>query len=147
MAALGIAGSGNITKGSGPPVTAAAAPASPSPSPSPSPSSSLSGPVGTDPRGDKMSVTLTLMIDPAQGADQFTTSDNGNRLVGAVFSIKGISGTFSDDANSDAALIGSRGQTYTADFDNIAGHTNFNSAEHNVGRATSPCAPSPSRCP
>ena len=32
-----------------------------------------------------MSVTLTQVIDPAQGADQFTTPDNGNRFVGAVF--------------------------------------------------------------
>ena len=72
------------------------------------------------------------MIDPAQGADQFTTPDNGNRFVGAVFTITGISGTFSDDANNDATLIGSNGQTYTADFDSIAGYTNFNNGEYTV---------------
>ena len=103
----------------------------------PSPSSSLAGPVGTvytvtDPSGNKMSVTLTKVIDPAQGADQFTTPDNGNRFVGAVFTITGISGTFSDDANNDATLIGSNGQTYTADFDSIAGYTNFNNGTYNV---------------
>jgi hypothetical protein len=72
------------------------------------------------------------VIDPAQGADQFTTPDNGNRFVGAVFTITGTSGTLSDDANNDATLIGSNGQTYTADFDSIAGYTNFNNGEYNV---------------
>jgi hypothetical protein len=86
----------------------------------------------TDQNGNKMSVALTRVIDPAQGADQFTTPDNGNRFVGAVFTIIGISGTFSDDANNDATLIGSNGQTYTADFDSIAGYTNFNNGVYNV---------------
>jgi hypothetical protein len=100
-------------------------------------SNSLSGPVGTvytvtDQNGNKISVTLTKVTDPAQGADQFTTPGSGNRFVGAVFTITGISGTFSDDANNDATLIGSNGQTYTADFDSIAGYTNFNNGEYNV---------------
>ena len=94
---LAIIGCGSITKASAPASTAprgagqhqrrvAVAVASPSPSPS----NSLSSPVGTiytvtDQSGNKMSVTLTQVIDPAQGADQFTTPDNGNRFVGAVF--------------------------------------------------------------
>jgi hypothetical protein len=41
----------------------------------------------------------------------------------------------SDDANNDATLIGSNGQTYTADFDSIAGYTNFNNGEYNVSAA------------
>ena len=72
------------------------------------------------------------MIDPAPGADQFTTAGNGDRFVGAVFTITGISGTLSEDANNDATLVGSNGQTYTADFDSIAGYTNFNSGMYNV---------------
>jgi hypothetical protein len=84
----------------------------------PSPSSSLAGPVGTsysvtDENGNEISVTLTRLISPAQGASQFSTPQNGDRFVGAVFTIGGISGTFSDDANNDATLIGSNGQTYT----------------------------------
>jgi hypothetical protein len=52
--------------------------------------------------------------------------------VGAVFSIKGVSRTFSDDANNDATLVGSNGQTYIADFNSIAGYTNFSSGVYNV---------------
>jgi hypothetical protein len=43
--------------------------------------------VGIWQSGDKMTVTLTKVIDPAQGADQFTTPGNGNRFVGAIFTI------------------------------------------------------------
>ncbi len=134
-AMLGIVGCSSIAKTSAPASKAAAASASTSATPSPS--NNLSGPVGTtytvnDQSGDKISVTLTQVIDPAQGADQFTTPANGNRFVGAVVRITGISGNFSDDANNDATLIGSNGQTYSADFNSIAGYTNFNSGEYNV---------------
>ncbi len=139
-AVLVIAGCGSITKAPAPASTALAALASPKAAAPPS--SGLSGPVGTvytvsDQSGNKMTVILIKMIDPALGADQFTTPGNGNRFVGAVFTITGISGTFSDDANNDATLIGSNGQTYTADFDGIAGYTNFNDGEYAVSAGES----------
>jgi hypothetical protein len=126
-AALAIAGCGSITRTPAPAGTKAA----------PSPPNSLSGPVGTvytvtGQSGDKMTVTLTKVIDPAQGAGQFTTPGNGNRFAGAIFTITGISGTLSDDADNDATLVGSNGQTWPAGFGSIAGYTNFNSGEYNV---------------
>jgi hypothetical protein len=140
-AMLGIAGCSSIAKTSTPAAhTAPAAPASSKAAPSPT--NSLSGPIGTsytvtDQSGNKITVTLTQVIDPAQGADQFTSPQSGNRFVGAAFDIKGTNGTFSDDANNDATLIGSNGQTYTADFDSIAGYTNFNHGEYSVSAGES----------
>lgn len=137
-AMLGLAACSSIAKTSAPSSKAPAALASPKETaPSASPSNSLSGPVGTayavtDQSGDKIRVSLTRVIDPAQGSDQFDTPNNGNRFVGTVFSITGISGNFSDDANNDATLIGSNGQTYSADFDSITGYTNFNGGQYNV---------------
>lgn len=98
---------------------------------------SLRGPVGTpftdtDSGGNVMSVTLTQIIDPAQGSDQFNTPNNGFRFVGAKFEITGVSGTFNNDANSDTVIVGSDGQSYTPDFDSIAGCTNFNHGEFTV---------------
>lgn len=88
-----------------------------------------------DSSGDSYRVTLVKVIDPAQGADQFTTPNNGNRFIGAVFTIKALTGSPRDeDANSDAALVGSNGQTYTPDFDNIAGYTNFNNGDITVAQ-------------
>jgi hypothetical protein len=51
------------------------------------------------------------------------------RFVAAVFTLTGVRGMPSDDANSAATLVGSNGQTYTASFDSVAGYTNFNSGE------------------
>lgn len=104
------------------------------PKPKPAP---LTGPVGTpytatDMDNNKMAVKLTKVMDPAKPADSYLGPDNGKRFVGAKFEIKGVSGTFDDDANSDAVAVGADGQTYQADFDDIAGCTNFNSGEFNV---------------
>lgn len=88
-----------------------------------------------DGSGDTYRVTLDKIIDPAQGADQFNQPDNGKRFVGAVFTILAVSGSPSnEDANSDAAIVGSNGQTYTADFDSIAGYTNFNDGQISVAQ-------------
>ena len=96
-----------------------------------------SGPLGTtftatDIDGNKMKVTLIKVIDPAQGSDEFTTPDNGKRFAAAEFRLTGLSGHMSDDANGDATLVGSNHQTYSADFDDIKGCTNFNSGEFSV---------------
>lgn len=88
-----------------------------------------------DSSGDTYRITLIKVIDPAHGADQFTTPTNGNRFVGAVFTVKALSGSPRDeDADSNAVLVGGNGQTYTADFSTIAGYTNFSSGVINVAQ-------------
>jgi len=85
-------------------------------------------------------VTLVKVIDPAQGTNQFFTPRAGNRFVGAEFVIKAVRSA-SDDANSDAVLIGSNNQTYTPDFYSIAGCTNFNEGSFTLapGQSTTGC--------
>lgn len=120
-----------------------AAPQQSSPSPSASPTQDTTGSVGdtfsvSDTSGDKYTVTLVKVIDPAQGSDQFNTPDNGNRFVGAVFTVTVTSGSLTDeDANSDASVTGSNSQTYTADFDTIADYTNFNGGDINLTQGQS----------
>lgn len=88
-----------------------------------------------DSSGDTYRVTLVKIIDPAQGADQFTTPDSGKRFVGAVFTIKALSGSpQNEDANNDAAVVGRNGQTYTADLGDIAEYTNFSNGSINVAQ-------------
>ncbi len=125
-----------------PAASAPAAKPKPKPKPASDSSTNLSGPVGTaftdtDDSNNKMAVKLTHVMDPAQGADEFNTPDNGNRFVGAKFKITGLSGTFSDDANSDAVLVGSNGQSYQPDFSDIRGCTNFNAGSYSVSPGTS----------
>jgi hypothetical protein len=71
-------------------------------------------------------VTLTKVIDPANGENQFTVPDAGQRFVGLVFRVEALTGSPQDeDANNDAVIIGGNGQNYSADFEGIAGYTNF----------------------
>lgn len=90
-----------------------------------------------DSQSNKGTVTLVQVIDPAQGSDSYTTPDAGKRFVGAKFTVAGTAGTLKDDANNDATLIGSDGQTYTADFNDIAGCTNFDGGSFTVASGSS----------
>jgi len=88
-----------------------------------------------DGSGNTYQITLAKVIDPAKGANQFSAPDSGKRLVGLVFRIKALSGSpQNEDANNDAALIGSNGQTYSADFVGIAGYTNFDTGVIHVAQ-------------
>ena len=79
-----------------------------------------------DGSGNLYRVTLAKVIDPAKGENQFTVPDSGKRFVGLVFRVKALTGSPQDeDANNDAVVIGGNGQNYSADFDGIAGYTNF----------------------
>jgi len=84
-----------------------------------------------DGSGDTYQVPLVKVVDPAQGAaGSYDTPDSGTRFVGAVFRITGVSGSpKGDDADNDAALVGSNGRTYTCDFNDIAGYGDFNDGE------------------
>jgi hypothetical protein len=89
-----------------------------------------------------LGVTLTQVIDPASGADQYTTADAGKRFVAVDLKITN-NGTaaFSDDANSDVTLIGTDNQSYTADFDSVSECTNFNSGQFTLspGESSTGC--------
>jgi hypothetical protein len=113
-------------------------------SPAAEPSSSepdLSGPLGSqyevttqDESGNdiKYDVTAVKLLDPARGSDEFEVPDSGKRFVGVKFEITGSGGYAHDNANSDALIQGSDGQTYDADFSSISAGTNFNSGDFGV---------------
>jgi len=88
--------------------------------------------------GQTYSVALKQVIDPAQGSDQFTTPDPGKRFVATLFTVTNT-GTkaLSGDANNDASVIGSDNQSYSADFNNVAECTNFNSGSVQLGAGES----------
>jgi hypothetical protein len=79
-----------------------------------------------DGSGNLYQVILAKVIDPAKGENQFAAPAAGKRFVGLVFRVKALTGSPKDeDANNDAVAVGSNGQNYAADFDGIAGYTNF----------------------
>lgn len=77
----------------------------------------------------KYSVTLDKLKQHAAPDNQFDTPPAGDHLAGAEFTIKGISGTDSDDANNDAAATGTDQQTYQTGVESLAAGTNFNSGQ------------------
>jgi hypothetical protein len=84
-AVAGSGGGGSNQASASAPVTSAR----PAASSARSQASSLSGPIGTvyqavDESGNKMTVELTRIIDPAHAASQFTAPGNGKRSAGAV---------------------------------------------------------------
>lgn len=90
-----------------------------------------------DQQGNPALITLVKLIDPATGANEASTPDAGKRFVGADFTIKNTgSASLTGDINV-AAVIGSDGQTYQADFSDIAGCTNFNSGQYTLAPAAS----------
>jgi hypothetical protein len=95
----------------------------------------------TDERGVPYAVTLSQLIDPAEGAD--IAPNSGDRYVAAVFVIADTSPSqsTSDDANSDASVVGSDNQTYSADFNDVNGCTNFNNGQYqlNPGQSSTGC--------
>jgi hypothetical protein len=83
-----------------------------------------------------------LIYDPAQGANEAYTPDAGKRFVAVDFSLHNISGsTISDDADSDASVVGTDSQVYTADFSQVSECTNFNAGEFTLtpGESESGC--------
>jgi hypothetical protein len=88
-----------------------------------------------DGSGNHYQVTLTKVIDPATGGNQLTVPDAGKRFVGLVFGVKALTGSPQDeDANNNAVILGSNGQSYAADFEGIAGYTNFDHGAIHVSK-------------
>jgi len=87
-----------------------------------------------DANGNTYRVTLVKVIDPAQGAGLFNAPDSGTRLVAAVFRITAVTGRPQEDADNDAGLVGSNGQTYLYSFDDIVGYTDFSNGVIQVGQ-------------
>lgn len=82
-----------------------------------------------------VSVTLVKVMDPATPATSFTTPGTGKRLVAAEFTVKDVgSKAVTGDANNDATLVGSNGQTYSPTFATIGGCTNFSSGQFQLAQ-------------
>ena len=88
------------------------------------------------------SLKMMLLRDPAKiicrtftGDSQFTVPGDGKRFVGLIFRVKALTGSpQNEDANNDAVVVGGNGRTYSADFDGIAGSTNFDQGTIHVAQ-------------
>jgi hypothetical protein len=140
IAAVSSNSPNGVSKSSTPPAAKAGTKASSNPSPEPA-SNSTTGPVGTtftvtDTNDNgatvKYSVTLVKVIQHAQPDNSFDTAPAGDHLAAAEFTIKGLVGDDQDDANNDAAAVGTDSQTYQTGLEGLAAGTDFNGGQFNT---------------
>lgn len=87
-------------------------------------------------------VTLQQVIDPASGADQYTTPDAGKRFVAVELKIvNNGTASINDDANNDVTIIGSDNQSYTDDYNSVSECTDFSNGSFTLapGESTTGC--------
>jgi len=137
--ALALAGCGAaISKTPAAPAsTTAAAQAASAPAPSPTSSAPLTGGIGTSftvTTGDGSSYDVTLdQVEQHAAAGPYEAPQNaGDHFAAAQFTITGVSGSTSDDANNDASAVGSDEQQYQSS-DATLTVPNFDSGMFNVG--------------
>jgi hypothetical protein len=120
---------------------ASSAPAAPAPASSPAapaapaaPTAPATGKLGdtavvTDSSGDKYSVQLLRVTDPAAGADQYSQPDNGKHFTGVTFKVTVLSGKLDDSADNCVTSIGTDNQGYTTSVQNLAVGTDFSNGQ------------------
>lgn len=130
-----------------PPTSAPPAAAPTTPAPASSPAQTTTGPLGTtftdsgqNDAGNNfaLNVTATQVDQHAKFSNSYESlTTPGSHLVAVQFKLTEQSGSDSDDANSNAVVVGSDGQDYTPTFDQVANGTNFNSGEYNLSAGQS----------
>ena len=144
MAAAGCSAS-TVTKTVAPTTTAAAPSSVAVPgaatAPPSSPSPVTSGPIGTtftvttqDDNGNNVSYNVTAdRVDQHAGLGPYETlTNNADHMAAVRFTITGVTGQVSDDANSDAVAIGSDTTEYQPSFNSVTDGGNFDSGQFSV---------------
>ena len=79
-----------------------------------------------DQSDNTMDVTLVKIVDPATGADQYTTPDNGKRFVGVQFKVANTStNVLSEVPSNDATVFDATGQSYSSTISSLSGCADF----------------------
>ncbi|MGH3958498.1 DUF4352 domain-containing protein [Mycobacterium sp.] len=147
LAVVLAACSGNNTGANQPPSTSAQGSSSAqSSSPTTQPVTHVGGTLDlTGEQGVAMGVTLTQIINPANGAVGPPRDNNGNpngSYVAVMVTIKNTGNSaLEDDANNDAALVGSNNQTYTPALGAVTECTNFDNGVYRLqpGESSTGC--------
>jgi hypothetical protein len=147
-AVLAACGTPTVTRVTPPAAAAAAATFTPPPAAPATPAAPTSaapvttGPLGTtfvvtstDDNGNQTSYQVTLVkVDQRAGLGQYESLDNpSDHMAAARFTITGVTGQSSDDANSDANAIGSDTTEYQSSYVSVSDGPNFNEGEFKAG--------------
>ena len=80
--------------------------------------------------GTKLDVVVEQVIDPASGANTYSTPAAGKQFVGVKLRVENTANTsYQNNANNETTVILSNGHTTVADFNPIAGCGNFDNGQ------------------
>jgi len=143
---LGLAACGPATVAKAPPAPSSSAPAAPAattaPAPVPSDTPVTTGPLGTsftitttDSSGAATvyTVALTEIVQHATLTQYETLQNPADHMAAARFSVTGVTGQSSDDANNDAAATGNDTVGYSPSFLPVTDAPNFSYGTFRVG--------------
>jgi hypothetical protein len=117
-------------------------PATSAPAPATSPADVTAGSLGTsftvtttDDNGNAVVYTVTLVkVDQHASLAQYeTVASAGDHMAAVRFTISGVTGQVSDDANSDAAATGSDTEEYPFSASNVTDGPNFSYGTFHAG--------------
>jgi len=96
----------------------------------------------SDSSGTELGVTLQKVIDPADGANQYSKPGSGKHFVGVKLHVQNkAAATYQNNANNETTIILSDGKTLHADYNPIAGCGNFDNGQIKLkgGAASTGC--------
>src|SRR5215467_10609108 len=111
------------------------------------PAASSAGELGSalavsDSNGTQLDVTLTKVIDPAGGANQYSNPASGTHFVGIELRVqRKAASTYRNNANNETTITLSDGKTLHANYNPIAGCGNFDNGQVKLksGAASTGC--------
>jgi len=84
----------------------------------------------SDTSGTQLDVTLTKVVDPASGANQYTSPAKGNHFAGIKLAIRNTATTtYQNNANNETTITLTSGKTLHADYNPITGCSNFDNGQ------------------
>lgn len=117
------------------------APLAPKPAPVASGSLGAALPVSNS-NSTQLEVTVTRVIDPAQGTDAYTAPAAGKHFVGVELSIRNTAATkYQNNANNETTATLASGRRLTAAYESIVGCQNFDNGQVTVspGKSQAGC--------
>jgi hypothetical protein len=96
----------------------------------------------SDSSGTKLEVTVMHVIDPASGADRYSTPAHDKHFIGVQLRVQNsAAATYENNANNETRITLSNGAAVVADYNAIAGCSNFDNGQVSLtaGSATTGC--------
>lgn len=88
--------------------------------------------------GEKLSVQIVRVVDPASGTDEFNSASAGKHFVAVQFKLTNTgTAAYSDAPGNDAKVLDGQGQSFSSDFSDTTAGPSFADNQVNIGPGAS----------